>query len=422
MNLASLWRVLPSTERLGGVIVVLCCCLPALMAQGDPQLQFVKILPATPGVYGPPSQFGSGDMIGLRIAGLPSKEELELRVYGLVNCSPDCTYEKNETVQLVTLRTADLRKQNVAKDAAELIVPLSGVDTHGALEVTARLVGKNGTPFGAPAKLTLDPAVSVQAGPSLLQKAMATGSALVERLMTIYEVVREDPEPRLIFSVSLQHGKPTSAPVILSSERAQFRFLALSPEGKRLAWVIAEPGRYDLWISNLEKMAPVKIVSSGEEIVTPRFADETLLLYITGSTLMLVSSEKPKRSQAVWLPFRSVTRIDRAQRNRDHIECIVSAEHPDTPAFNFPYLASISVSDGGTAVFRLPVNPFYQSYSLLEEGAPFFFAGSEEGVEGIHYFQLDAPDGRVNTLWRGHSPGLVALAANGSRLVFAGNP
>jgi len=198
--------------------------------------------------------------------------------------------------------------------------------------------------------------------------------------------------------------------------------VALSPEGKRLAWVIAEPGRYDLWISNLEKMAPVKIVSSGEEIVTPRFADETLLLYITGSTLMLVSSEKPKRSQAVWLPFRSVTRIDRAQRNRDHIECIVSAEHPDTPAFNFPYLASISVSDGGTAVFRLPVNPFYQSYSLLEEGAPFFFAGSEEGVEGIHYFQLDAPDGRVNTLWRGHSPGLVALAANGSRLVFAGNP
>lgn len=421
MNRASLWRNSPSAKRSLGAIVIFCCLLPALLAQGDPQLQFVKILPTKPGAYGPPSRFGPGETLGLRIGGIPSQEGVKLELHALVNRSPGRPYEKNEMVSLASIGSADLRKQNISTDASELVVPFSTLDTHDVLEITARFVGKSGEPLGRPAKLTLDLAASVQAGPSLLQKAMAGGSTLLDRLMNIYQDVREAGEPRSIFSVSLERGKISSAPVLLSLQRAQFQYLAISPEGKRLAWVTEEQqGHYALWAANLEKLTPVKIALSTEEIVTPLFVDEDLLLYVNGSSLIRTSTENPRGPQAIHTPFRAVARIDYAKRNEDQIECIVSAEHLDSPNVNLPYLARISASGQEIAIFRLPVNPFYRSYSLLVEGAPLFFAGSEGGVEGIHYFRADAPEGQVTTLYKVRSPGLVALAANGSRLVFAG--
>jgi len=412
---------LPSAKAALGAVAVMCL-LPALMAQGSPQLQFVKILKATPGQYGPPSHFAPGEAIGVKISSYSPPEGMELRVSGLVNRTVGHPYEKNETIALAVLHGAEIKKQNVATNAAEVVVPLSAVDTRDVLEISAWLVDAHGNQFGSPAKLTLDPSASSQAGPSILQKAMATGSGLLNRLLNIYEDVRDAPDPRVVFSVSLEHGKPTAAPVRLPLERAQFHALAISPQGKRMAWVVEEPGQYILWVSDVDKIAPAKIASSTDEIVSPFFADESLLLYVTNSALVVVPTDKPGASPTLVLPFRTVTRIDSATLGAGRIECIVSATHRDTPALDLPYLLKISVSDWKTEVFRLPVNPYYKSYPLLVAGSPFFFAGSEDGVEGIQYFQPDDPDGQISTLYKVRFPGLVALAANGSRLLFAGAP
>src|SRR5262249_51113722 len=150
---------------------------------------------------------------------------------------------------------------------------------------------------------------------------------------------------------------------------------AVSPAGSHLAWVTHGPAGYDLWSADFEKITPVKVVSSAEPIVTPRFADENLLVYVTRSTLFTVSTEKPGVTRAVQTPLRSLSAIDRTERTESGIECIVKGEPTDTPGISLPYLARISIADAKAQVFRLPMNPFYQSYSLLVEGVPFFYAG-----------------------------------------------
>jgi hypothetical protein len=421
MKPASFWRTWPGVKPVLGAAFALYL-LPAVLAQGNPQVQFVKILAGNSGGYGPPSHFAAGETIGVKISSFSWPEAAELRVYGLVNHSAGRPYEKNETAALAVLRGADVRKQNVAKDASELVVPLSTVDTRDALEITASLVDAKGVQVGNPAKLTLDLSASTQAGPSILQKAVSTGSGLLGRLMNIYEDVRDAPDPRFVFSVTLEHGKPPSAPVRLPLDRAQFRALAISPQGKQMAWVVEEPGQFTLSLSEIERISPVKIASTTEEIVSPFFADERLLLYVTNSRLVLAATDKPGGPAALALSFRAVRRIESAAMKEGHIECIVAAAHRSTPALDLPYMVKISVPDGKAEVFRLPVNPYYKSYPLLVAGSPFFFAGSESGVEGIQYFQLDDPDGQIRTFYKVPFPGLVALAANGSRLLFAGGP
>jgi hypothetical protein len=421
MSPASFWRTWPGVKPVLGAVFALCL-LPAALAQAIPQIQFVKILSSTPGGYGPPAHFASGETIGVKISAFSWLEGTELRVYGLVNHASGRPYEKNETVGLAVLHGVDVQKINIAKDTSEVVLPLSAVDTRDVLEVTASLIDAKGNQFGNPAKLTLDPSASAQGGPSILQKALSIGSELLSRLMNINEVIRDATDPRFVFSVALEHGKPSSPPVRLPLNRAQFRALAISPQGNRMAWVVEEAGQFSLSVSDIGTLSPVKIASSTEEIVTPFLADERLLLYITNSTLVLSRTDKPEGVLSFALPFRAVQRIYSAAMKEGRIECIVSAAHPNTPTLDLPYLVKISLSDSKAEVFRLPINPYYSSYPLLIPGAPFFFAGSEDGVEGIQYFQPDDPDGHISTLYKVRFPGLVALAANGSRLLFAGAP
>src|ERR1700730_1577219 len=143
MRPASFWRTWPGVKPVLGAVFALCL-LPAVLAQGNPQVQFVKILTGNSGGYGPPSHFAAGETIGVKISSFSWPEAAELRVYGLVNHSAGRPYEKNETATLVVLHAADVRKQNVAKDVSELVVPLPTVDTRDALEITASLVDAKG--------------------------------------------------------------------------------------------------------------------------------------------------------------------------------------------------------------------------------------------------------------------------------------
>ena len=422
MNLVNPWRASRTNEpRRGACLALVWCCLQPLLAQDTADLRFVKIVAATPGVYAPPGRPAPGESLGLKVTGLPAPRPAQLRIYALVNRGVDRAVANNQMISLGVLGTADLQRMNLAKDPADIVVPLPMVDIPNTLELTAILTDAKGVPVSPMARLTLDQAASVQASPSLLQKALAGGSALLDRLMNIYDDVRGSPEARSVFVVSLERGKPIPAPAALPLPRAQYRGLALSPEGRTLAWVVAEPGHYELWISKVEDIAPVKIASSPGAILTPRFADEKGLLYSIDSSLSFAEIEGQVTPRAVLTPFRLVAGINFAKRTGDGIECIVSAEHPDAPGLRLPYLLKISLPGLQAHASRLPLNPFYGSYSLLVDGAPFFFAGWNGGVEGIHYFQPDSAEGRVSRLYKVHSPGLVALAANGSRLVFAGS-
>jgi hypothetical protein len=421
MTASSAWRIWQTDKRAHTVALTL---LFSLLGYADvPQLQFVKITAAGGGTYGPPIGFGAGETLGLRISGLAAGANAELRVYGLVNRSPDHAYDKNQTVLLLRMNGTDLRSHALADNPDGLIVALSTIDIRDPIEVTAGLTDNAGAAVGGSAKLTLNRQASVQSGPSMLRKAMASGAAMLQRLGNIYEVIRDATEPRSVFSVALADGKATGDPLVLSLDRAEYRALAVSQEGNRLAWVKAVPGGYELWATSLDKIVPSRLAASPGEMRTPQFAGENLLAYVSESALTLadLSSANPP-SRAIRLPFRSVARIDLARRTGDQIECTVSAEHTDTPGLNLPYMVRIPVGSAEGTVFRLPLNPYYQTYPMTVEGAPFFFAGSENGVEGIHFFQLDGADHAVHTLFQVRSPGLAAIAANGSRLVFAGIP
>jgi hypothetical protein len=346
---------------------------------------------------------------------------LELHVYGLVNSSAGHAPEHNRTVLVTALGAADLRKGNVAQDPAEVFVPLPARATQDALELSAVLTGNKGVRIGA-ATLALDQSASMQQSPSLLRRAVAAGSTLLDRLMNAYDNVRAAPEARLIFALSLDDGKPVSAPVALPLARAQYRGLALSPHGKLLAWVVVKPGQYELWASPVEELSPIRVASSAQPMLTPFFAGADKLLFVSEGKLLLAPVDGKQLPRAIETPFRSVSEIDSVWQVGDGIACIVSAEHPGAPGLSSPYLLSVAPAAGKPTASPLASSPYYRSYPLLVAGVPFFFAGWNDGVEGIHYFQPGVPGARVSSLFKVHSPGLVAMAASGSRLVFAGRP
>ncbi len=389
----------------------------ALFAQGDPALQFVKIGSDSPGVYRAPVRIEAGESLALRATGLHLQDGLELRLYGLVNPSGSGGSQNNQVVQLAVWHRSELSTHAVGPD---LVVPLDRMDTHGALELTAALFARNGTRLGSVATLTVDPAASGQAAPSWLQSAIATGSPLLDRFTHIYQVIRNSPEPRSVFTVSFDNGNPISGPVALSLPRTQFRALALSSTGKRLAWVVQVPGGYELWTSDLDKLVPERIASSEQEITTPVFAREDMLLYVNQSALLLTKADGTEPPKTLNTPLRSISRIYRVNEGAEP-ECIVTAESPEIPGFEVPFLAKISVPHAQVAVSRLPLSPYYGAYSAAAGKSPLFYAGSEGGVEGIYYVRPNAPEYAI-TLYKVRSPGLVAVAGDGSRIVFAGNP
>ena len=421
MRRPRVWRTWRNTKARLALLAALLYAPACAQAQTEPQLQFVKILPSPPGSYGAPVRFGRGESLGVRLINPSSRQWVEFQLKGLVNREPGGSYEKNQTVRLADLANEDFRRRNVAAGSSDLVVPLSSVDLRGVVEVTACLVDKIGARIGMPVKLTLDASASNQAAPSLLKQALLNGSTLLDRLMNIGQNVRQAPEPRFLFALALKNGEPDGAPVRLSRERMPLLAADVSPAGGRVAWVVEQPGHYELWVSDATKFAPTQIVSAPQEIATPRFIDERSVVYVSRASLYLTSVEKGNAPQAIRTPLRSVSRIDWAQRKDAGIECIVSGERADVPGLDLPHLVRFPATGLTAEAFRLPMSPFYPTYSLFVEGSPFFFAGTVNEIEGIHMLNPGDPDVPTGTVYRTGSPGLVAVAANGSRLIFAGS-
>lgn len=420
MGSPRVWRIWRNTRLRPALIAALLIVPACAQAQSEPQLQFVKI-PSSAGTYGAPVRFGPGELLGVRLINPSSRRWDEFQLQGLVNREPGGSYEKNQTVRLAVIANEDFRRRNVAAGSPDLVVPLSSVDLHGVVEVTACLLDKTGARIGTPVKLTLDPSASVQAAPSLLRQALLTGSTLLDRLMNIGQNVRQSPEPRFLFALALKNGEPDGRPAQLSKDRMPLRAADVSPSGNRIAWVVEQPGHFELWVSDATNFAPTQILSARDEIATPRFIDERSIVYVSQASLYLASAEKKTAPEAIHTSLRSVTRIDSAQRKDAAVECIVSGERADIPGIDLPHLVRFSNPGGTAEAFRLPMSPLYPTYSLFVEGSPFFFAGTVNEVEGIHKLNPRDPDVPSATVYRTGSPGLVAVAANGSRLIFAGS-
>ena len=375
----------------------------AKSAGSDVKIEFVN----------PPANAHPADDLQLLVHGTPPADA-ELRVYGITNHSTDRNYEKNQTILLTVVRGRELMKPSIA---------ISKGNAADLLEVTAVLASADGSSIGAPARLSLSPAKSAQAAPTVLQQLMKGASGFLDRLLGLYDSVRAGPEdPRAIFIATLEPGKSPSVDT-LALDRAQYRALALSSDGNRIAWTAEQPEGYELWTSPLSPLAPVRLASaSNGKISNPTFAGDHLLLYVAGADLMLADLSATAGPHRLKVPFRSVSRVYRAQRDGSTITAVVRAQHPDAPGIDLPYLARISADETKIETVPLADNSFYESYSQFVEGAPFFFAGSVQDVEGIYSLPLNDPGAEPIPVYKIQSPGLVALSASGNKLAFAGSP
>ena len=351
-----------------------------------------------------------GDSLALSINGAPPGDA-ELRIYGLVNHSPDRKYENNQTILLAVVSGRDLLRPSIP-------VPKSA----DLIEVTAVLTGKDGSPLGAPARLSLTPANTAQAAPTTLLRLMNGASAFLDRLVGLYDSIRSAPEDgRAILIATLEPGKSPSVD-ILALDRAQYRALALSSDGNRIAWTVEQPEGFELWTSTLTPFERVRLAASSGKISSPQFVDQHILLYLAGTQLMAADTSTTLTPRRLKLPFASVSQVFLAQRDGSSIKVIARAQHPDAPGIDMPYTVRISADESEVQTVPLADNSFYESYSQFIEGAPFFFAGSVEGSDGIYSIQPSESAAEPKLVFKVQSPGLVAASTNGKKLAFAGNP
>ena len=97
---------------------------------------------------------------------------------------------------------------------------------------------------------------------------------------------------------------------------------------------------------------------------------------------------------------------------------ILRAERKGDPPEGRPYLALLTEDvPGVVSLTRLPENRFYPAYPLLFEDLPFFLVNARAGREGI--YAIAPGDDNPRLVVKCTGPDQVAVAANGSRIVFA---
>jgi hypothetical protein len=361
--------------------------------------------------FAPPAQGAQpADAVMIKVIGSPPPDA-ELHVYGLVNHSHDHNFEKNQTVQIESLRGNDIAKP---------VVRVPVVNLSDLLQVSAVMTARDGSALCAPATISLGAMSAVQDAPSMLARLETGAGALLDRILNLYDSVRGTPtDPRQIFIAELVPGKAPSVQA-LSLERAQYRALALSSDGDRIAWIVEVPEGFELWTSKLSDLNPVRLAVSPVKILAPVFADQNTLLFIKGSALMIEDADRAEKPVEAQLPVTSVSQVYTAKRDGAGIAVILRAQRADTPGANLPYLAKIQADGSNAALVPLAEGPLFEAYGLFVEGSPFFFAGTEQGVEGIWSFDANSSS-EATSVFEVDSPGLVALSANGRRLAFAGN-
>jgi hypothetical protein len=376
-----------------------------------PGVAFVKIESTKPLQVAAPEAPISLQQLGVRIVGMPQSQG-ELKIYGLA--ADDSS--GSQVREILSVPANELKKGNLSEGTNEIIYLPSGLKPDGVVELIARLADKNGTSLGKVSHFTLDKARSLQQSPSLLARAAGMAPEFLRHLSHLYDSVREEADPRSIYVVDVADGKPASRPTKLELPPTMLQGLTLSPAGAVIAWITSSDGSFDLWSSPVSTIAAQKVLHSEDPLTSPFFVDEDLILVVQRSSLVLVSRTKPKNVRTVQVQLFSVSRLFQVTAKEGAINCVIEAQAKDAPDLVTHYGVRISTEGKVVSVNRLPDNPYYDAYAVAVEGLPIFFAGPTDDGEGIQYLTLDDS---VVSFFSCKQPGLVTVAANGSRVAFA---
>lgn len=382
-----------------------------------PDVAFVKIESNSPLRFAAPEAPIGIDNLGVRITGAPPTP-IELKIYGLT--PDDSGSSGNQVREILSVRAADLKAHNLNRTAAEIVYSLAGVKTDSVIELIARLTDADGNSLGRVSHFTLDKAGSLQHSPSLLARAAAIAPGFLFRLSHLYDSVREEADARSIYIADIANGKPVSQPKKLDVPPALLQGLTLSHSGAVIAWVASSGGSFDLWTSPIAAdgthlVGAQSILHSENPLITPFFVDEDRIMVVSGSSLLLVSRAQPKDVRTVQLESLPVTRLFQVTANEDAIDCMIEVAR-DGPGLVTHYDVRISKQGKVVSLNRLPENPYYNAYAVSVEGLPIFFAGAAEDGDAIQYLTLD---NSVIPFFPCRQPGLVTVAASGSRVAFA---
>jgi len=401
-----------NTSRAASTLCCLALALAISATAQTPTVGFVKIQSIKPLQVAAPEVPVRVQQLGLRLVGIPLSA-IELKIYGLKGDRSDSP--TGQMQEILSVPVPELKKHNLSAGPDEIVYSLSSLELDAVIELIARLTDADGSSLGKVAHFTVDKNGSLQQSPSLLARAATVAPEFLRRLSHIYDSVREEADLRNIYVVDLAAGKPASPPAKLDLPPAMLQGLTLSPAGLSIAWLTSSDSGFDLWSSPVATIAAQKVLHSEDSLITPFFVDEDLIAFVQKSSLTLVSTAKPKR-RSVQVQLLSIRKLFQVTAKDGAIDFVVEAEAKDAPGLVTHYDVRISGDGKVLTVNRLPDNPYYDAYAVSRDSLPIFFAGTTDQGEGIHYLTLD---NTVTLLFPCKQPGLVTVAANGSRVAFA---
>jgi hypothetical protein len=384
----------------------------AVAGAETPGVFFIKIESNAPLQVAAPEAPISIRQLGVRIAGMP-QSQVELKIYGLT--ADGSGSSGTQVKEILSIPAQDLKKHNLTGSGDEIVYSLSAIETDSVIELIARLADANGNSVGKVSHFTLDKAGSLQHSPSLLARAAASAPDFLRRLSHLYDSVREEADLRSIYVADVANGKPASAPKRLDLPPRMLQGLTLSPSGTVIAWITSSDSGFDLWSSPVVGFAEQRVLHSEDPLTSPFFVDEDRMMVVQRSSLLLLSRMKPKDARTVQLQSLPVSRLFQVTANKDAIDFVLEMAKGN-PDLVTHYGVRISNEGKIISVNRLPDNPYYNAYAVSVEGLPIFFADTNEGNEGVKYLTLD---NSVISFFSCKQPGLVTVAANGSRMAFA---
>ncbi|MCP4717392.1 MAG: hypothetical protein GY868_19895 [Deltaproteobacteria bacterium] len=401
-------------------IVCLAVSLNFSIAQSQVEMIFVKILQEYPLRYAPPVQVTADTSLGLLIRRLPAGQEAQITVSTLTDVNQNGVFENDEIREVRRFSSDALDAAGILQADNLRVIPLTGLASSNADQIEARLVAPDGSWLTNPAQLTLNTIKALENSPGALQKLAAAGSAMLRRILRIYDVVREDEKGRYIYALELNKGAPQGPLRKLDLPLTPVASLTVSPNGTRAAWVRPQTDTFELWLSRGEFNEAVLLASSPTPIITPCFVDEDQIAYARNNQIILVKLEYRTGEQSVPLGIRSVAGIYQAHPTDAGIELIIAAEvGPQSGAASRQHFLLRIGAENTTHMLRLPEHRLYAGLPHLTAEGLLYFTGKNKGIDGLHLMNVN--DGKSRLVAACGDAGPLAVATSGSRLAFAGN-
>jgi hypothetical protein len=390
------------------------------IAHSQVEMIFVKVLQENPLRYAPPVQVTADTSLGLLIRRLPAGQEAQITVLALDDDNQNGVFENAEIREVRRFSGNALDAAGILRAEGLKVIPLTGLASSGADQLEARLIAPDGSWLTKPAQLTLNRIKALENSPGALQKLAAAGSAMLRRILRIYDVVREDEKGRYFYALELNKGAPQGSLRKLDLPLTPVASLTVSPNGTRAAWVRPKTGTFELWLNRGESNEAVLLATSRTPMITPCFVDEDQIVYARHNQIIRLKLEPRAGEQPILLGVRSVAGIYQAHPTDAGIELVLAAEvGPQSGATSRQHYLLRIGPENTTHMLRLPEHRLYAGLPHLTTEGLLYFTGKDKGVDGLHLMNIN--DGKSKLVAACDDAGPLAVATGGSRLVFAAN-